>query len=65
MAWLEAQEQLERCFRKANIDFLILPARTMPLAGWVSALSMAWPSVTSMICFCCNLASLATRPHIG
>lgn len=53
------------CFRKAKLFLFILPARTLPLAGWVSALFMVWPSATSMICFCCKLASLAARPHIG
>ncbi len=65
MARLEAGSSWSACFRKAKLFLFILPARTLPLAGWVSALFMARPSATSMICFCCKLASLAARPHIG
>ncbi len=38
------------CFRKAKLFLFILPARTLPPAGWVSALFMA-AIATSMICF--------------
>nr|BFF12574.1 hypothetical protein GCM10025699_38770 [Microbacterium flavescens] len=65
MAWLEAQEQAGAHLQEKAPFLFILPARTPPLAGWVSALFMVWPSATSMICFCCKLASLAARPHIG
>jgi ATP-binding cassette subfamily F protein 3 len=50
MAWLEAQEQLERCFRKANRRVIILPAPTMARAEVFLPALAVWPSVTSMVC---------------
>nr|VXZ91462.1 Uncharacterized ABC transporter ATP-binding protein YheS [Klebsiella pneumoniae] len=51
MAGWRPRSSWSACFRKAKLFLFILPARTLPLAGWVSALFMARPSATSMICF--------------